>query len=67
MEDLKNKTIGERIRYLRGNQTQKELAEAVHVSVSAIGMFEQDRRVPRDETKKEIADYFGLLVDDIFF
>lgn len=64
---LEGKTSGERIKLLRGKTSRVDFAKAIDVSVSAVGMFEQDRRVPRDETKKAIADYFGLLVDDIFF
>lgn len=66
-EALKTLSVGERIKVLRGEQSQEELASIVGVTPSAIGMYEQNRRMPRGQTQKAIADYFGLLVDDLFF
>ena len=60
-------TIGEKIKVLRGDESQAKLAEAVGVSPSAISMFETDQRIPRDETKKALAKYFGVSVEELFF
>lgn len=61
--------IGNRIRNLRKNRglTQKELAEQLEISESAITMYESGRRVPRDEMKVSIAKFFEKSVDSIFF
>ena len=59
--------IGEKLRTLRGNKTQTEVANAVGVVPSAIVNYEQGLRVPNDQTKKRLADYFGVSVDDLFF
>lgn len=60
-------TIGEKLRALRGNKSQAEIAEAVGVSVSAISMFEMDQRVPRDETKIALAKHFNVSIEELFF
>ena len=60
-------SIGEKLKELRGDRTQSEVANAVGVSTSAIGMFETDQRVPRDETKIALAKYFETTVEELFF
>ena len=52
---------------LRGNMTQKALAEKLHVSLSALGKYERGERTPRDNVKKRIAAYFGKTVQEIFY
>lgn len=63
------KTVGERLKKLRldANMSQAEFSRIIEVTPSAIGMYEQDRRVPRDDIKKRISDYYNLSVDSIFF
>lgn len=63
------KSIGEKLATLRNdrNLTQKELGIEVGVSTASIAMYELDERVPRDEIKKRIANFFGKTVQDIFF
>lgn len=61
------KHIGENLRKLRGNRTQEEVAKAVNASVAAISMYEQGQRVPRDEIKLRLANYFSTTVEAIFF
>lgn len=52
---------------LRGNKTQKEVADALRISQSALAMYESGRRTPRDEVKIKIANYYGKSVGFIFF
>ena len=47
--------------------TQKELAERIGSSESAISMYETGKRIPRDEIKIRIAEYFHVPVESIFF
>ena len=63
------KSIGEKLATLRNdrNLTQKELGIEVGVSTASIAMYELDERVPRDEIKKRIANFFGKTVQEIFF
>lgn len=52
---------------LRGQRTQSEVADGMGISVSALSMYENGRRTPRDETKRRIARYYGKTVQEIFF
>jgi len=45
------------------NMTQYELARALDVQPSRVGLWEQGRRSPRDNMKKALADFFGVTVD----
>lgn len=53
-----------RIRKDRG-VTQDELAKAIGVSRSAIGMYESGAREPDYETLEAIADFFNVTMDDL--
>lgn len=55
------------LRQLRGSKTQKEIANLLGLTKSAWAMYESGKRVPRDEIKIRIADYFGKSVQEIFF
>ena len=60
-------TIGQKIRQLRGEMTQEEAAKRIGVTKTALSMYENDERVPRDEIKKRIAALFGQTVGSLFF
>ena len=59
--------IGKRLIELRGNRTQEAVARANGISVAAIGMYERGERVPRDEIKIRLAEYYDKSVQEIFF
>jgi len=59
--------IGEKLRQLRGDKTREEVASCVGISVSAMTMYENNKRVPRDEIKLRLSKYFGKTVQEIFF
>ena len=59
--------IGNKLRELRGDLTAAEVAELVGTSVSAILMYEQGERVPRDIIKIRLADLYGVSVGSLFF
>lgn len=60
-------TVAERLVELRGNRSRELVADAINVSVSAISMYENGQRIPRDEIKVRLADYYGTTVQDLFF
>ena len=64
---MNSKRIGERLQKLRGSRTQKEVAEAVGVTPMAISLYESGERVPRDEIKVRLANYYKRTVNFIFF
>ena len=67
MQTIDTKVIGNRLRELRGDKTQKEVADAVGVTAMAVCQYEAGTRVPSDQVKIALAEYFGRTVEDIFF
>lgn len=64
---MENTIIAKRLIELRGERTQKEVAESLGISISALSMYEIGQRIPRDEVKIKIAKYYKKSVQDIFF
>ena len=64
---IDSKGIGARLRALRGDRSQQEVATALGLTAMAISSYERGERVPLDEIKIKIADYYGKTVQDIFF
>lgn len=60
-------TTAEKLVFARGEKSREEVANAVGVSLSAISMYENGARIPRDEIKVKLADYFGTSVQALFF
>ena len=60
-------TVAERLIKDRGNKKREEVAAAIGVSLSAITMYENGERVPRDETKIKLAEYYNKTVQELFF
>jgi DNA-binding XRE family transcriptional regulator len=58
---------GKRLVALRGNKSQEKVAKDIGISTSALGMYETEQRIPRDEIKIALARYFGTTVEAIFF
>ena len=61
------KEIGARLRKLRGDLSMQEVADKLGTAVSTIGMYERGERVPIDEIKVKLADFYGVTVQEIFF
>ena len=59
--------MNEKLIALRGNRSQEEVAKALGISVSALSMYEQGNRIPRDEIKIALARYFNVSVGYLFF
>lgn len=59
--------LGDKLKMLRGNRTQKEVAEAVGVSKQAISTYENNQRAPSDKVKKRLAEFFGVSIEHLFF
>lgn len=64
---LDAKLIGERMQKLRGQQSREQVASAIGTSVSAISMYENGERIPRDSIKVRIAEFYNKSVQEIFF
>lgn len=64
---MDSKKIGERLRKLRGNRSQREVADACGITDMAISLYESGERIPRDETKIALAKFYETSVEAIFF
>lgn len=64
---INSKEIGARLRALRGDRSQQEIATALGITPMAISCYERGERIPLDEIKIKIANYYGRTVQDIFF
>lgn len=60
-------SIGMKLRALRGKKTMQETANDLNISKSALAMYERDKRIPRDEVKIRIAQYYGESVEHLFY
>ncbi len=57
--------LGQKIKELRkkANISQANLARKIGVSPSAIGMYEQNRRTPDNETMLKLCSFFDVSLD----
>lgn len=60
-------SIGEKLREARGEKSIEQVAKDNEISISAVSMYENNRRVPRDEVKLKLANYYGASVEALFF
>jgi transcriptional regulator with XRE-family HTH domain len=62
-----SKQIGQRLRALRGEKSLDVVAEDIGISRSALNMYELGDRVPRDQRKILLAEYYGVSMEQLFF
>lgn len=60
---------GMKLRALRTakKKSQQQAADEMSITKSSLAMYEQDKRIPRDEIKVRIANYYGETVQSLFF
>ena len=63
---LAKKEMGKKLIELRGDLKREVVAAENNISVSALTMYETGKRVPRDEIKVRIAQYYGKTVQFLF-
>lgn len=63
------KAIGMRLRCKREKKgmSMAEVSEALGISKSALSMYENGERIPRDEIKLKLASYYKTSVQALFF
>lgn len=61
------KKMGENLIKLRGSQQQNAVAKAINITPTALSNYESGARIPRDEVKARIANYYGVTLESIFF
>lgn len=52
---------------LRGNRSQKQVAQELGIPQSTYAMIENGHRFPRKELQLKLARYFKTTVDELFF
>lgn len=67
LDGLDAKAIGSRLRELRGERSLTEAANAIGISVSALSMYENGERIPRDNIKISISNYYKKPIHKIFY
>lgn len=61
------KVIAQRLRELRGYKPRRVVAGDVGISESSLTAYEMGLRIPRDEIKIKLAEYYDSTVESIFF
>jgi transcriptional regulator with XRE-family HTH domain len=61
------KTVGARLRTLRGKKTIREVANDCGIPYSTLAMYENGHRVPKDSAKIKLAKYYNTSVEALFF
>lgn len=64
---MNRQRIAEKLIDLRGDKTQETVARDVGISPSALAMYEGGKRIPRDEIKLALANYYGVSIQALFF
>lgn len=58
--------FGKKLTELRGDKTQEEVAKDIGIATSTLGMYETEKREPRDSIKIKLAKYYKRSVQEIF-
>lgn len=63
----RNEIVAEKLVKLRGDKSRETVAKACGISISALAMYERGERIPRDDIKVKLAEYYNRSVNFIFF
>ncbi len=64
---MDKKAIGKRLVKLRAKRSQAEVCKVVGITQQALSAYETGLRMPRDEIKIKLANYYNRTVQYIFF
>lgn len=67
MTEINKEVIAQKLKALRGDRSQKEVADACGITAMAISQYEQAERIPNDNIKIKLAAYYNSTVENIFF
>ena len=69
LERYNSETVGPKLRDLRLTlgKTIAEVADETGIGATALSNYENGVRIPRDETKVQLARYYQTSVEEIFF
>jgi len=66
-EGMNYERVAKNLINLRNEKSREEVARAVGISVSTLQMYENGQRIPRDNIKIKLANFYGVTVQTIFF
>lgn len=64
---MNKEIVASRLIKLRGNISREKVCSDLEISFSALQSYELGLKIPKDETKIKLAEYYGVKVQDIFF
>ena len=59
--------VSEKLKKLRGNRSIFAVSEGTGIGVSALLNYEAGLRIPNDEAKVAIANYYNVTTDELFY
>lgn len=59
--------IGKRLRERRGSRRQSTVCKATGIKPATYSMYETGKRIPGDEAKLKLAEYFRTSVQKLFY
>lgn len=59
--------LGKRLRVLRGIRTRAQVEKETGISQARLGNYEHGARVPNDQAKVVLSNYYGMTVQDLFY
>ena len=59
--------VGKKLRMLRAIRTLKQVENETGISQARLGNYEHGTRVPNDEAKVILSNYYGITVQDLFY
>lgn len=62
-KELRQLTLGERLKKLRQKKTQQEVAESIGISRARYSHYENDRSEPDNDLLQKLSDYYGVSTD----
>ena len=63
----KSVRIGQKLRTLRDIRPRSGVARAIGISYNALANYECGMRVPPDDVKVKLADYYKVSIQDLFY
>lgn len=64
---MNREKIAEKLRLCRGSRTMNEVAEAIGISASALSMYENAERIPKDDIKIKLSKYYKKSILWLFY
>ena len=59
--------LGKKLRILRGIRTRAEVEKETGISQARLGNYEHGARIPNDEAKVILSNYYGMTVQELFY